>query len=129
LSVYVDPLFTFGGDNSPRCFQHKPSCHMYADTLEELHELAQRIGLKRSWFQDDPRLQHYDLTKGKRFQALRHGAVEQTAAQMVAFSKEHHRRPADKEIECREKTSVTQTSPPSGSARHGSQDVTAAWFW
>ena len=50
--------------------------HMYADTPSELHALADRIGLKRSWFQDTGHgLPHYDLTDGKRAQALAAGAV------------------------------------------------------
>jgi hypothetical protein len=29
--------------------------------IEELHEFAQSIGLKREWFQDHPRHPHYDV--------------------------------------------------------------------
>jgi len=53
MSVYVDPLINWGaGAEAPKCFRNKPSCHMYADTLEELHKMAIAIGLKRAWFQD-----------------------------------------------------------------------------
>jgi hypothetical protein len=47
---------------------------MIADTDRELHEMAGRIGVARRWFQED----HYDITKSKRAQALRYGAVEIT---------------------------------------------------
>lgn len=47
-------------------------CHMVADTVDELHALAARIGLKRSWFQGD----HYDLVPSKRAAALAAGATE-----------------------------------------------------
>ena len=36
--------------------------HLVGDSLEELHEFAQRVGLRREWFQDHPRHPHYDLT-------------------------------------------------------------------
>jgi hypothetical protein len=56
---------------------------MYADTLEELHAMALRIGLKRSWFQPSPTLNHYDLVPSKRILALRNGAQEQTRREAV----------------------------------------------
>lgn len=53
--------------------------HMTADTVEELHEFAARIGLKRSWAQLPPEhwIPHYDVSDGKRLQAIRAGAVEE----------------------------------------------------
>jgi hypothetical protein len=55
--------------------------HLTADTWEELHEFAARLGLRRSYFQPGRPLGgkpspfwHYDLTVGKRAQALRLGA-------------------------------------------------------
>lgn len=37
--------------------------HLISDTsLEELHEFAERLGLRREWFQNHPRHPHYDLT-------------------------------------------------------------------
>lgn len=54
--------------------------HLYADTPGELHEFAERIGLKRRWCSDhtqpNSRLLHYDLSPNKRRQAVRAGAVE-----------------------------------------------------
>lgn len=76
MSVYVDSLLVFGDDSAPACFRNKPSCHMYADTLAELHAMADRIGLRRSWFQNHRSLQHYDLVPSKRVLAVRYGAVE-----------------------------------------------------
>lgn len=51
--------------------------HLTADTKDELHAFAVgKLGLKKSYFQDKPRgLWHYDVTKSKRDQALRLGAV------------------------------------------------------
>lgn len=82
MAVYVDPLRNYGGSAE---FRWPISCHMYADTLDELHAMAARIGMRRSWFQDDRRLPHYDLVPRRRAAAVRLGAVEHTRAEMVAF--------------------------------------------
>lgn len=60
-----------------RCFL-KGSAHLTADTLEELHAFAARLGLKRSWFQDKI-VPHYDLSPQKHALALRLGAVYMSA--------------------------------------------------
>jgi hypothetical protein len=55
---------------------------MIADTPEELHTMADRIGLARRWFQAPPahKTPHYDVCKSKRALAIRHGAVEVKSA-------------------------------------------------
>jgi hypothetical protein len=73
MSVYVDQIMPHGGSKT---FRWKKSCHMFADTPEELHALAAKIGMRREWFQNDERLPHYDLTESRRALAVRHGAVE-----------------------------------------------------
>lgn len=89
MAVYVDPLIDCPtGKGIPVCFSGKQSCHMYADTLAELHDMAARVGLKRSWFQDKPTLKHYDLTPYVRMRAVLHGAVAQDRHQAVAKWKE-----------------------------------------
>jgi len=51
-------------------------CHMMSDTsLKELHDFAQQLGLKRSWFQNGS-APHYDLSKTKRREAIALGATE-----------------------------------------------------
>jgi hypothetical protein len=50
--------------------------HVIADELEELHKFARNIGLKRQWFQDNPRHPHYDITSSKKLErALCNGAT------------------------------------------------------
>jgi hypothetical protein len=50
--------------------------HLVATTPRELHDFACRtLGLQRSWFQDHWPYPHYDLTSGKRVQALNNGAI------------------------------------------------------
>ena len=85
MSVYVDGLtyYATGAALSPPGFLGRHWCHMTADTPDELHTMADRIGLKRQWFQDHPRHPHYDLVASKRGLALRHGALERTAREMV----------------------------------------------
>ncbi|MDP2663345.1 MAG: DUF4031 domain-containing protein [Dehalococcoidia bacterium] len=59
------------------------SCHLFADNLPELHQFAQRIGLKRAWFQDRLFFPHYDLTAGRRKVALNNGAVQRSLREYV----------------------------------------------
>jgi hypothetical protein len=82
MAVYVDPMRSWGGAGK---FRWKESCHMYADTVDELHAMAAKIGLKREWFQDDQRLPHYDLHQARRTKALKHGAYTHTRGEMVSF--------------------------------------------
>jgi hypothetical protein len=81
MAVYVDPIMTYGGSAT---FPWSRSCHMYADTTPELHQFAERIGLKRSWFQDKS-VPHYDLVASKRVLAVRQGAVEHTVRDAVTY--------------------------------------------
>lgn len=83
MSVYVDAVMFHGGNAK---FKWPRSCHMYADTLEELHAMAEAIGMKRAWFQPDGgRLPHYDLVPARRAKAVELGAVQHTRAEMTAF--------------------------------------------
>ncbi len=82
MSVYVDPLFSHSGSDT---FKWKESCHMYADTLEELHSMALKIGMKLSWFQNKESLQHYDLVASRRKLAIRYGAISHNRQQLVDF--------------------------------------------
>lgn len=82
MTVYVDRLTEYGGSST---FRWKHSCHMYADTLEELHAFAKRIGMRRAWFQDKASLPHYDLNAGRRVAAVKAGAVEHCRHRMVNF--------------------------------------------
>lgn len=80
MSVYVDKTFVLPS-REQQAFRvglrngHR-WCHMWADTPEELHAMAKRIGMRRAWFQDDRRLPHYDLVPSRRALALKFGAVE-----------------------------------------------------
>jgi len=61
--------------------------HMVADTLEELHVFASRLGLKREWYQDK-KLPHYDLTTVKmKHKAKQLGAIEINSRKIVIVSR------------------------------------------
>jgi hypothetical protein len=51
-------------------------CHLLADTREELHEIADQLGMPRRFFQDHPWRWHYDLPLHLRADAVRLGAKE-----------------------------------------------------
>lgn len=76
MSVYVD--------KAQNKFRRMNMCHMIGDTLEELHEMADRIGIKREWFQEDASTPHYDLSKTRRKLALEAGAIELDRKEFVA---------------------------------------------
>ena len=50
-------------------------CHMFADSIAELHSMADAIGMRREWFQPFS-FPHYDVAKGRRAKAISLGAVE-----------------------------------------------------
>lgn len=57
-------------------FRGMKMSHMVSDTsLEELHEFAEKLGMKRAWFQNGS-APHYDVSEGKRQQAYKMGAQE-----------------------------------------------------
>ena len=78
--VYVDELRTYPVTHRWRYGQ---ACHMIADTLEELHEFATKLQLRRAWFQPHDRWPHYDLTAKRRIVAIEKGAVEITAREFI----------------------------------------------
>lgn len=49
--------------------------HMMADTLEELIEFAEQLGLRRAWLQDKASGVHFDVTDRVRAAAFNFGAV------------------------------------------------------
>jgi hypothetical protein len=71
VTVYVDEVRRW--PTKIACFR-RGSCHLTADTVEELHVFAFRLGLRREWYQPKSS-PHYDLTPGRRLDALERGAV------------------------------------------------------
>ena len=57
--------------------------HMLADTLQELHEMADSIGIDRKWFQNKEKFPHYDVCKSMKQKAIQLGAVEMSDRELV----------------------------------------------
>jgi hypothetical protein len=74
MAVYVDELQAYGWVIRGRKTE---SCHMFTDEIElvELHEVAAKIGMRFSWFQNKPSAPHYDLTPSRRAAAIAAGAI------------------------------------------------------
>lgn len=72
MTVYVDDMRAGYG--------RLVMCHMLATTDEELHAMAERIGVARKWWQSPEKTSgsHYDIALSKRALAVRAGAVEIT---------------------------------------------------
>ncbi len=73
MSVYVDHAFAYG-----EWGRWSGGGHLQADSPEELHAFARRLGMRREWFQSKPQRpenDHYDLTEAGRGLALALGAI------------------------------------------------------
>ncbi|AOO80742.1 DUF4031 domain-containing protein [Bosea vaviloviae] len=78
MTVYVD--------DARHQFGRMIMCHMWADSLEELLEMASRIGLDSNWIQGHPTLSegkarkaswlHFDISLTMKAMALLAGAVQ-----------------------------------------------------
>lgn len=67
MAVYVD--------SEEIKWRGKLWCHLAADSLDELHSFAAKLGLRRSWFQSSG-YPHYDVTVPVRARALQLGAID-----------------------------------------------------
>lgn len=69
MTVYVDDV--------RHSFGRMVMCHMWADSLEELLEMARRINIDEKWLQKPPEASwvHFDISISKKIKALRYGAV------------------------------------------------------
>lgn len=80
MSVYVDKQENKLG--------RMKMCHMLADSVEELHAMADKLGLKREWFQNHS-TPHYDISKGKRTLAISLGAIEVNRYKVVELIRKY----------------------------------------
>lgn len=76
MAVYVDSAFI--------PFRRMLMCHMIADSLPELHAMANCIGMRMEWFQLNASFPHYDVAKGRRAHAIRLGAIVLPRKEYVA---------------------------------------------
>lgn len=66
-------------------FRRMMMCHMLADRIEDLHAMADQIGVARRWFQNK-RYPHYDICQTKRALAVKFGAIEIDRRQFVILA-------------------------------------------
>jgi hypothetical protein len=80
MTVYVDDMRAQYG--------RLIMCHMLADTDDELHTMAARIGVARRWWQSPEKTSgsHYDIALSKRALAVAAGAMEITMRQAAAMN-------------------------------------------
>lgn len=106
MGVYVDPLMQCVPN---RNWKWDQSCHMVADSPDELHKFARKIGLRREWAQENSIILHYDLNPSKRNTAIKHGAIPITHRTIVV----EFIRPARlKKIEEQEREAAKQARKP-----------------
>lgn len=79
MTVYID--------NARNRLGRMKMCHMIADNLDELHKMAEAIGMRRSWFQDKG-IPHYDVCLMRRKKAIELGAIEVTSKQLVRIGRD-----------------------------------------
>jgi hypothetical protein len=80
MAVYVD--------RSRHKLGRMITCHMLADTLDELHAMAARIGAEIGWFQiSRTGVPHYDVPLFRRAAAIKLGAVEVGRRETAAIMK------------------------------------------
>lgn len=84
VAVYVDGLRDYG-------WHRGPSCHLIADSVQELIEFAESIGMRREWFQSKS-TPHFDLTVEGRAAAVAMGAIELNNRELVAKIRELRRK-------------------------------------
>lgn len=83
MAVYVDDMYLFPMGQ----FGRMKMSHMVADTDEELHAMADKIGVARKWWQAPPRHDsHYDIALTKRSEAILHGAIPISLKQLSAMN-------------------------------------------
>ena len=82
MSVYVD--------KARNRFGRMIMCHMFADTIDELHEMAQIIGMKKEWYQSKS-TPHYDVSLSRKRLALQVGAIEIDARKVVEIIRKYRR--------------------------------------
>lgn len=74
MAVYVD--------NMRAKYGTMIMCHMLADTDDELHCMADKIGINRKWHQYPGTYKsHYDISLVKKKLAIENGAIEITRKQ------------------------------------------------
>jgi hypothetical protein len=64
-------------DDVRHSYRQMIMCHLWADTLEELYEMVDKIGVQRKWLQVPPKASwtHFDIALSKKAMAIKFGAI------------------------------------------------------
>lgn len=65
----------------------KKYAHMTADSIAELHEFANSIGIKRCWWHSGSLYPHYDINVEQRLKAIENGAKAINSKELVGIAK------------------------------------------
>lgn len=83
MTVWIDDMYLYPLGR----FGRMKMSHMIADTEEELHQMADQIGLSRRWYQGD----HYDVSMSLRTKAIACGAKAITLRELSAMVRDKRR--------------------------------------
>jgi hypothetical protein len=83
MACYVDTVRSYPDAG----FRFTEFCHLLADERQELHLMADALGVPRRFFQDHRWRWHYDLPEHLRVRAVELGAVEVTMGQVGSLLK------------------------------------------
>lgn len=75
MAVYID--------SANLKYRNMIMCHMIADSYEELHDMAQKIGMKKAWFQSNASFPHYDVCLMRKKKAIQYGAIQLNRRELV----------------------------------------------
>ncbi len=79
--------------DTPILYPHKRKkyCHLLSDDLNELHQFAAALNIKRGWFEKSSSgVPHYDLNEEQWRAAIDAGAIEVTHRGLVTFMKKYY---------------------------------------
>ena len=81
MAILIDSFQN--GARGPFRYWHRRCGHLVSDSsLEELHQFAAELGLRREWFQQKS-IPHYDLTGTVYEMALERGAILVSSREIV----------------------------------------------
>jgi hypothetical protein len=78
MTVWIDDMYLYPMGQ----FGRMKMSHMISDNEDELHAMAQKVGVAKKWYQKD----HYDICMEKRLQAIAFGAVPITLKQLSCMA-------------------------------------------
>ena len=87
MACYVDTVRSYPNAG----LRFTEFCHLLADTRDELHDMADALGIPRRFFQEHPWRWHHDLPEHMRPRAIDLGAVEMDIHEVGALLRRRKR--------------------------------------